>query len=233
MNLVIPDKRPRIRQKVQALDQRSFTVVPIRAASDRSLTPMELRALLVYCSYTNKGGVAWVSAKTIGETLGVSISRAARLLKALTAKGYLKTLHKGFSGVVAHTRQVMYKDISADEAAAIAGELAPYQLEKQTKEQQAMIDEQAKKAKAAAKRQERKAKQTAKLIEKSNSKVASDSVQLSIGEGKDSGLVDFDIHTHHTFAHIDADILALAIASLGDAPHTIDNIEAAIDRLMR
>ena len=96
-----------------------------------------------------------------------------------------------------------------------------------------MIDEQAKKAKAAAKRQERKAKQTAKLIERSNSKVASDSVQLSIDGGKDSELADLQYHKSKAFAHIDADILALAIDSLGAALPTEANIEAAIERLMR
>lgn len=235
MEIVIPDKKPRIRQKVQALDQRSFTVVPIRAASDRSLTPMELRVLMVYCSYTNKGGVAWVSAKTVGETLDISLSRAARLLKSLTTKGYLRTLHKGFRGIVAHTRQVIYKEnITADEAATIAGELAPYQLEQQTKEQQAMIEAKEKKAKVEAKRQQRKDKLKAKLIEKNNSKVDANSVQLSMDEGFDSELVD--LQSNKQYAHIDADILelavTLAIKQAGDGATHAD-IDAAIDKLLR
>ena len=222
MNLLIPDKRPRIRQKVQALDQRTITVCPIRAATDRNLTPMELRALLVYCSYTNKAGVAWVGLERIGKDLSVSKPRAHVLIKALDAKGYIKTLHKGFSGVCANTRRVMFDpSISETDAAAISGELAPYQVEQQAKERQAMEMKQAKR------------KTRRKPIEKSNQTINANSVNLSDPAGCDDALVELEDYTSTAFAHIDADILALAIASLGDKPHTTANIEAAIEHLLR
>lgn len=188
---------------------------------------MELRALLVYCSYTNKAGVAWVGLERIGKDLGVSTPRAHQLISALDKKGYIKTLHKGFTGICANTRRVMFNpEISADDAAAISGELAPFQIRQQEKEQKAMEKKQAKrKAKPRDKRLE--------SIEPGNRMVNVDSLNLSESTGGDGKLADFDIHTHHTFTNIDADILALAIASLGDAPHTEANIEAAIDRLIR
>ena len=86
------------------------------------------------------------------------------------------------------------------------------------------------------KQAKRKAKPRAKLlesIEPGNRMINVDSLNLSESTGGDGKLVDLEEYTNHTFAHIDADILALAIASLGDAPHTVDNIEAAIDKLMR
>lgn len=222
MKLDIP-KKPRIRLKEQPPDQRSFTVAPLRAATDRGLTPMELRALLVFCSYVNKGGVAWVGLERIGSDLGVGMSRAHKLVTALTKKGYMRTIHKGFSGVVAHTRQVIYKEgIDADEAATISGELAPFQIRQQQKEQEAMEKKQ-------AKRKPRKAK----VIGPGYQTLDADSVELSSVRGEDQKLVDLEVHTQATFSHIDADILELAIASLGDAPLTDANIEAAIERLMR
>lgn len=223
MELQIPTKKPRIRQKEQPPDQRTITVCPIRAATDRGLTPMELRALLVYCSYTNKAGVAWVGLERIGKDLGVSTPRAHQLISALDKKGYIKTLHKGFTGVCANTRRVMFDpSISETDAAAISGELAPYQVRQQEKERQAMERKQ-------AKRNSRRRKP----IEPGNQIVNADSLNLSDSRGCDEELVDFQSHISEAFAHIDADILALAIASLGDAPHTEASIEAAIDRLMR
>ena len=219
--------KPRIRLKEQPPDQRSITVCPIRAATDRNLTPMQLRALLVYCSYTNKAGVAWVGLERIGKDLGVSTPRAHQLISALDKKGYIKTLHKGYTGICANTRRVMFNpEISADDAAAISGELAPFQIRQQEKEQKAMEKKQAK----------RKAKPRAKLlesIEPGNQVVNVDSLNLSESTGGDGRLAELEEYTSTAFAHIDADILALAIASLGDAPHTVDNIEAAIDKLMR
>lgn len=223
MELQIPTKKPRIRQKEQPLDQRTITVCPIRAATDRTLTPMQLRALLVYCSYTNKAGVAWVGLERIGKDLGVSKPRAHQLISALDKKGYIKTLHKGYTGVCANTRRVMFDaTLSAADAAAISGELAPYQIRQQQKEREEMEKKQ-------AKRNARKRKP----IEPSNQVVNADSLNLSDPVRDDERLVDLKVHTQARFSHIDADILALAIDSLGAATLTDANIEAAIDRLLR
>ena len=221
MDIKLPPK-PRIRLKEQPPDQRSITVCPIRAATDRNLTPMQLRALLVYCSYTNKAGVAWVGLERIGKDLGVSTPRAHQLISALDRKGYIKTLHKGFSGVCANTRRVMFNpSISETDAAAISGELAPYQIEQQAKEQRAMELKQSKR------------KNKRKPIEKSNKTINADMLNLSDSAGCDDVLVGNDIHKASRFADVHPDLLALATASLGDKPHTEANIEAAIDRLLR
>ena len=70
-------------------------------------------------------------------------------------------------------------------------------------------------------------------IDKSNEAINADRLNLSEPRLDDVRLVDLEYHISKAFAHIDADILALAIDSLGAAPLTEANIEAAIERLMR
>tara|TARA_R110000822_G_scaffold306726_1_gene433185 strand:+ start:1933 stop:2592 length:660 start_codon:yes stop_codon:yes gene_type:complete len=219
MNLSIPAKRPRIKQKAQALDQRSITVCPIRAASDRRLTGMELRALLILCSYTNKAGVAWVSLERIGKDLSVSRPRAGHLVKRLGELGYMRVIHKGFKGYCADSRQVIFKPgMSADDAAAIAGELAPYQLDQQQREADQM----------QAEHDKQQAKRTAANKRKGNNQAVAVS---DLGDAT-SKLVVLQYDTQQVFAGVDADILQLAIEAAGPGA-TDAQIEAAIDSLLR
>lgn len=217
MQLLIPDKKPRIRQKVQAPDQRSITVCPIRAASDRRLSGMALRGLLILCSYTNKAGVAWVSLERIGKDLSVSRPRAGQLIKQLTDLGYVRVIHKGFKGYCADSRQVIFNpDITADEAAAVSGELAPFQIEQQEREAEKMQAEQDKKQAKLAARAKRKGK--AQAIAESNQ------------EGQVDRLGLLEVHTQ--YQNVDADILHLAIETAGPGA-TPAQIDAAIERLLR
>jgi len=125
-------KKPRILIKEKPPDQRQFSVIPIRAITDRRLTQMELRVLLMFCSYCNRGGLTWVGLRTIANHFGISLNRAAVLGRALIAKGYIKILYKGFSGERAHTRQIIFNDkLSLEDVTAISGESAPFMLENQ------------------------------------------------------------------------------------------------------
>jgi len=217
MQLLIPEKKPRIRQKEQVPDQRSITVCPIRAASDRRLSGMALRGLLILCSYTNKAGVAWVSLERIGKDLSVSRPRAGQLIKQLTDLGYVRVIHKGFKGYCADSRQVIFNpDITADQAAAVAGELAPYQLRQQEREAEQMQAEQDKKQAKLAARAKRKGK--AQAIAESNRDQQVDR------------LAQLKVHTQ--YANVDADILHLAIEAAGPGA-THEQIEQAIDDLLR
>ena len=225
MNLKLPPK-PRIRLKEQPPDQRMITVCPIRAATDRNLTPMQLRALLVYCSYTNKAGVAWVGLERIGKDLGVSTPRAHQLIKALDGKGYIKTLHKGYTGICANTRRVMFDPtLSAADAASISGELAPYQIKQQQEEQKAMEKKQ-------AKRKTRRKVETLVPIEPGNQVINADRLNLSEPRLDDERLVELDIHKANPFASVHPDLLALAYAHAGDNP-TEAELRGALDRLLR
>lgn len=126
-------KKPRIEQSEPLADQRKFIVMPFRAATDYDLTHMQLRVLMMLCSYCNRGGIAWVGAAKIGELMGKEVSTISRHLKNLEKKGYVRIVCKGFKGMRAHTRQVIFdKSITADDAAAISGEAAPYQLREQS-----------------------------------------------------------------------------------------------------
>jgi len=128
-------KKPRIRLAEPLPDQRKFIVLPFRAAADYRLTHMQLRVLLVLCSYCNRGGVAWVGAEKIAQTLQREASNISRHLKSLERKGYIRIVCKGYPGQRAHTRQVIFADqITAAEAAAVSGEAAPYMVRQQTRD---------------------------------------------------------------------------------------------------
>jgi hypothetical protein len=127
-------KKPRIKQKEQQPDQRQFSIVPIRAITDRRLTGMEMRVLLLYCCYTNKSGLTWVGQQRIATHLNVSKMRVSVLTTALINKGYLRVVYQGFRGERADTRQVIYKaDLSLADIVGITGEAAPYMIEQQQK----------------------------------------------------------------------------------------------------
>lgn len=127
-------KKPRIRQKEQQPDQRQFSIVPIRAITDRNLTGMELRVLMLYCSYSNRSGLTWVGQQRIATHLGVSKMRISVLTTALVNKGYIKVVYQGFRGERADTRQVIYRDnVPLADIVAVTSEPAPFMIEQQHK----------------------------------------------------------------------------------------------------
>ena len=127
-------KKPRIKQKEQQPDQRQFSIVPIRAITDRRLTGMEMRVLMMYCCYTNRSGLTWVGQQRIATHLNVSKMRVSVLTTALVNKGYLKVVYQGFRGERADTRQVIYKaELDLADIVAVTNEPAPYMIEQQQK----------------------------------------------------------------------------------------------------
>jgi hypothetical protein len=124
--LKIP-KKPKIELVQQAPDQRSFIVLPFRAATDPRLTRQLLRTLMCFASYCNRGGVAWVGHETVGRMLGIHPAVVCVYMKKLERFGYVRTVAKGFKGIRAHTRQLIFNpDIDATEACAIANDPAPF-----------------------------------------------------------------------------------------------------------
>jgi DNA-binding IscR family transcriptional regulator len=125
-------KKPRIRQKEQQPDLRHFAVVPFRAITDRSITEMQLRVLLMLCAYSNRAGLTWVGLQRIADHFGISLNRAAVHTRALIKAGYVKVIYYGFKGERAHTRQVIYKsDLTLADIVGITGESAPFMQENQ------------------------------------------------------------------------------------------------------
>lgn len=97
---------------------------------------MQLRCLMVFCSYANRAGVTWVSLKRIGEHLGVSVARTSMLAKVLIDKGYMRVLFKGYAGERAQTRQIIFNAaLSLEDVIAVSQEKAPYMIEQEQKEQ--------------------------------------------------------------------------------------------------
>jgi hypothetical protein len=107
-------------------------------------------------------------------------------------------------------------DITADQAAAVAGELAPFQIEQQRKEAQQM--------------QAKQEAQQAKLAARAKHKGKAQAIAESNQAGQVDRLVQSQDYTQ--YANVDAAILELAIeaAGPGAAPAQIDQ---AIDDLLR
>ena len=141
-------RKPRILKKEQAPDLRQFAVLPIRAITDRKLTEMQLRTLLMFCAYSNRGGLTWVGLKRIADHFGNSLNATAQHTRALIAKGYIKVLYHGYKGERAHTRQIIFRaDMKLEDIIAISGESAPYLEQDQPLTQQAKGQSMTKKAK--------------------------------------------------------------------------------------
>ena len=125
-------KKPRILKKEQAPDMRQFAVVPIRAITDRNLSEMQLRTLLMFCAYSNRGGLTWVGLQRIAEHFGLTMNTSAIHTRQLIKKGYIRVLYHGYKGERAHTRQIVYKeDMKLEDIIAISGASAPYLQENQ------------------------------------------------------------------------------------------------------
>ena len=130
IRIKLPGKAPKLIKKETQPDQRQFTVVPIRAATDKKLTLSELRVLMVLCSYANRGGITWVGLQRVADHLGVKINRASVITRSLIGKGYVKVLYKGWAGERAYTRQIIFNEmLTLDEIIAISQEKPPYMVE--------------------------------------------------------------------------------------------------------
>lgn len=120
-------KKPRIEQIDKGPDKRNYIVLPFRAATDPNLTRQQLRVLLCLASYCNRGGIMWVGQETIGRMLGISAAIVCVHMKKLEKLGYIRTVAKGWPGLRAYTRQLIFNpDISAEDACAIANDPAPF-----------------------------------------------------------------------------------------------------------
>jgi len=112
-------KKPKVREKEPAPDQRKVSVLPIRAVFDQKLTHGGLQVLAAICSFANRAGITWVSQTRLAKDLGISQQAVAKQFKQLRALGYLETVRKGFKGERTDTIRVIF-DPSVDVATAIA-----------------------------------------------------------------------------------------------------------------
>lgn len=112
-------KKPRIKEKEPAPDQRKICVMPIRALKDRELSDAAVRILGILCSYCNRAGVTWVSQAKLAKDMQVSQQAISRQMVKLKAAGYVEVVKKGFRGERTDTIRVVF-DESIDVQTALA-----------------------------------------------------------------------------------------------------------------
>lgn len=132
-------KKPRIKEKEPAPDQRKLAVIPIRAATDKSLTEGMMRTLLLVASYCNRAGITWVGQARLAQDLGVSRQAITRQVGKLVKAGYLEVVSKGWRGERANSIRLIFdKSIDAETAVAITSRIedtrTPRMKEKQMQE---------------------------------------------------------------------------------------------------
>ena len=112
-------KKPKVREKEPAPDQRKVCVVPIKAIRDASLTDASIRVLAILCSYTNRAGITWVSQNRLAADMGVTKQAISKQFVKLKAAGYIEVVKRGFKGQRSDTVRVVF-DESVDTATALA-----------------------------------------------------------------------------------------------------------------
>lgn len=224
IRIKLPNKPPKVVQKEQQPDQRQFSVVPIRAITDRKLTPMELRTLLMFCSYANRAGITWVSLKRIGDHLSIGVQRTATLTQALIKKGYVRVLFKGFSGERAQTRQIIFNQaLTLEDIIAVSGEKAPY-IEQA--EQKAYRKQQLKQQK------ERKPMgRPRKVTDQVVSNVAVNNLNPELKPGITCEKVINEEQVLQLQRSVGADLLAHAMQLAGDNP-TLEQVQTKLKELL-
>lgn len=224
IRIKLPGKPPRVIQKEQQPDQRQFSVVPIRAITDRGLTPMELRVLLVFCSYANRGGITWVGLKRVGEHLNIGVARTSTLALALVKKGYIRVLFKGYAGERAQTRQIIFNEaLTLEDIIAVTGEKAPYQVQQDIRQHQEHQDIQHKKAGNMARKR------------KINDQSVSNEAQSNLMLGSNAGTIDKNVINEEQVMQLQRavgpDILALALDQAGPGA-SLDQVQTKLKDLL-
>lgn len=138
-------KKPKVREKEPAPDQRRACIVPIRAVSDRKLHEAGLRLLMAICSYTNRAGITWVGGAKLATDLGISKQAVSKQFKHLVELGYIEVMRKGWKGHGNQTMRVIFDEsIDAETAIAVTSSIEdtrpPYIKEKQQMQADNTID---------------------------------------------------------------------------------------------
>ena len=108
----IPEQ-PKIRQ-ARPVDRRQYSVIPIRAASDRRLRATAWRVLVSVCSFANRAGLAWPGYENLAKTHGVTRQAVGRQIKKLIDYGYLQKVKNHSWGRTAQILRVIYDESMSD-----------------------------------------------------------------------------------------------------------------------
>lgn len=95
-------------------NKRPWSVMPMRAFSDKELKERDLRVLGALCSFTNRAGVCWPSMETLCNVSGYKERKSVHdAMKRLKARKYVRQLHskdyqKAQSGWKTNRYQVLW-----------------------------------------------------------------------------------------------------------------------------
>lgn len=106
-------EQPKIRQ-AKPVDRRQYSVIPIRAASDKRLRATAWRVLVSVCSYANRAGLCWPGYENLAATHGVTRQAVGRQIKKLIAYGYLQKVKNHSWGRTAQILRVIYDESMSD-----------------------------------------------------------------------------------------------------------------------
>jgi len=90
--------------------KRQFVISPIRALTDKRLTPYAHQILCLICSYCNKEGITWVSQKSLSEEMEVSRPAITRQIILLRELGYIEVIKKGQRNNHSNTMKVLFEE---------------------------------------------------------------------------------------------------------------------------
>ena len=106
-------EQPKIRQ-ARPVDRRQYSVIPIRAASDKRLRATAWRVLVSVCSYANRAGLCWPGYENLAATHGVTRQAVGRQIKKLISYGYLQKVKNHSWGRTAQILRVIYDESMSD-----------------------------------------------------------------------------------------------------------------------
>lgn len=106
-------EQPKIRQ-AKPVDRRQYSVIPIRAASDKRIRATAWRVLVSVCSYANRAGLCWPGYDNLAKTHGVTRQAVGRQIKKLIAYGYLQKVKNHSWGRTAQILRVIYDESMSD-----------------------------------------------------------------------------------------------------------------------
>ena len=120
-------KKPTIKEKTKAPDQRKFAVVPLNILA-KPLTLGSLRVLIVLSSYCNKAGFSHVSLNRIANDLGVTAQTVSYHMSRLQRLKIVKKISGHYTMIKGATRRIIYDDkIDDEEASRVAqAPIEPY-----------------------------------------------------------------------------------------------------------
>jgi DNA-binding Lrp family transcriptional regulator len=126
-NTYILPKKPKIKEKTPAPDQRKFAVIPLHILS-KAVTLESLRVLIVLSSYCNKAGFSHVSLNRIANDLGTTAQTVSYHMSRLQRLKIVKKISGHYTMIKGATRRIIYNDkISNEDASRIANApIEPY-----------------------------------------------------------------------------------------------------------